>query len=99
VQAKHSRERACILDAAKRLFFRNGYAGTTVDAIAQALGVKKPFMYWYFDNKEDLFAELCIRSAEVSTSTLVARGEDKGCVEGSIRILQENRASSGWIDC
>jgi AcrR family transcriptional regulator len=71
VREKKDRERARIIRVARGLFFRNGYAGTTVDSIASALNVKKPFIYWYFDNKEALFAELCIRNAEAAISTLV----------------------------
>lgn len=77
VQEKKDRERARIIRVSRSLFFRNGYAGTTVDAIADALDAKKPFVYWYFDNKEEIFAELCIRSAEAAISTLVG-SDDEG---------------------
>lgn len=44
-----------ILDAAKMLFNRQGYAKTSVDDISQAVGMRKSSLYYYFKNKEDLF--------------------------------------------
>ncbi|SMD31673.1 transcriptional regulator, TetR family [Reichenbachiella faecimaris] len=44
-----------ILDAAKLLFNRQGYAKTSVDDISQAVGMRKSSLYYYFKNKEDLF--------------------------------------------
>lgn len=44
-----------ILDAAKNLFTRQGYAKTSVDDISQAVGMRKSSLYYYFKNKEDLF--------------------------------------------
>ncbi|MEQ9289357.1 MAG: TetR/AcrR family transcriptional regulator [Cyclobacteriaceae bacterium] len=44
-----------ILDAAKNLFNRLGYAKTSVDDISQAVGMKKSSLYYYFKNKEDMF--------------------------------------------
>ncbi|MDJ0653299.1 MAG: TetR/AcrR family transcriptional regulator [Xanthomonadales bacterium] len=47
------REEAC------HLFFRNGYEGATIDAIAQRLDVTKPFIYSYYKNKSVLLFEIC----------------------------------------
>ena len=44
-----------ILDAAKLLFNRQGYAKTSVDDISQAVGMRKSSLYYYFKNKEDIF--------------------------------------------
>jgi len=44
-----------IIDAAKNLFARQGYAKTSVDDISQAVGMQKSSLYYYFKNKEDLF--------------------------------------------
>ncbi|WP_034992769.1 TetR/AcrR family transcriptional regulator [Beijerinckia mobilis] len=43
------------LDRALALFWRNGYEGTTLADITEALGVTKPSLYAAFGNKEDLF--------------------------------------------
>lgn len=48
-----------ILEEATILFFDQGYAGTTIDAIAKRLQVTKPFIYSYFKNKEAILAAVC----------------------------------------
>lgn len=51
----HRRE---ILEAAKCVFARKGFAATTIDEIAQEAEFSKGAMYVYFDSKEDLFVSL-----------------------------------------
>jgi len=47
-----------ILDAAFQVFSQSGYAGASMDAIAEAAGVSKPTLYQYFGAKEALFAAM-----------------------------------------
>jgi TetR/AcrR family transcriptional regulator len=49
--------RTRILREAIRLFGRQGYAATSVREVVEAAGVTKPTLYYYFQNKEDLFRE------------------------------------------
>lgn len=51
-------KREAILRAAEALFHRQGYARTTIDQVAAALGVTKPFVYYYFHSKQALFETL-----------------------------------------
>lgn len=44
-----------ILDAARRVFARNGFAGASVDEIAEAAGLAKGTVYSYFPSKRDLY--------------------------------------------
>jgi len=44
-----------VLDAAQQLFLSQGYAATSMDAIAQAAGVSKLTVYSHFGDKEGLF--------------------------------------------
>ncbi len=48
--------RAAILQAAVREFSREGVAGARTDAIARAAGVNKALLYYYFKDKETLYA-------------------------------------------
>lgn len=48
--------RAAFVDAARELFFANGYAGTTMSSIASKVGGSKTTLWAYFPSKEDLFA-------------------------------------------
>ena len=50
--------RARIVRESTRLFAAQGYAKTSVREIVEAAGVTKPTLYYYFGNKEGLFATL-----------------------------------------
>ena len=51
-------KRERILRAAAALFDAQGYANTTIEQIVQQLGVTKPFVYYYFRNKLEIFETL-----------------------------------------
>ena len=42
------------MDAAFRVFAQQGYRSTRLDEVAEAVGVTKGAIYYYFDGKEDL---------------------------------------------
>ena len=44
------------LDKAMRVFWENGYAGTSIAQLTTELGINKPSLYAAFGNKEQLFA-------------------------------------------
>ena len=48
-------KRAAILDAAAEEFAKDGFEGTSYNQIIERAGVSKGAMYYYFDDKEDLF--------------------------------------------
>lgn len=47
-----------LLDAAARLFSEKGYASTSMQEIADAVGILKGSLYYYIDSKNDLLARL-----------------------------------------
>jgi len=49
------RRRADILRAAKRVFAKKGFHGTTIADIAKAARLSYGSVYWYFDSKDTLF--------------------------------------------
>ncbi|MEW8028471.1 MAG: TetR/AcrR family transcriptional regulator [Candidatus Thiodiazotropha sp.] len=57
---KAGRKRAFVksdaLDKAMRVFWENGYSGTSVSDLTEVLGINKPSLYAAFGNKEQLFA-------------------------------------------
>lgn len=63
-------KRARILATAADLFYENGYENTTLDAVAERLGVSKPFIYAHFSSKSDLLAEICSRGIASSLEAL-----------------------------
>lgn len=44
-----------ILDAAREIFFKQGYAGGKMQDIADAAGINKALLHYYFKTKEKLF--------------------------------------------
>lgn len=54
-------QRERILQAAARLFAAQGYANTTMAQIVRALDVTKPFVYYYFRDKQEIFETLSWR--------------------------------------
>ena len=63
-------KRTKILDAALELFSRHGFSETTMESVAEALGVSKPFIYTYFDNKSALLTALYERVTDQLVSLL-----------------------------
>jgi AcrR family transcriptional regulator len=55
-QARATRRR--IIDGARELFLRNGYAATTLDQIAGAAGVAVQTVYFHFGNKATVLKEV-----------------------------------------
>lgn len=53
-----AQRRAMILEAARGLFGRQGYNGTTTDQIAAAAGISQPYVVRMFGSKEALFLEV-----------------------------------------
>ncbi len=47
-----------ILKTARELLAKNGFAKTTLDDIANALGMKKSSLYYYYNNKEALMEDV-----------------------------------------
>ncbi len=67
-----------ILDAAYRLFGRDGYEHTSLSNIAAEAGVTRGAIYWHFQNKGDLLIELLQNIDEASKlSSLLEKGMDE----------------------
>jgi len=58
VTAGTDEKRERILRVAERLFASQGYANTTMAQIVHELGVSKPFVYYYFRDKQEIFETL-----------------------------------------
>lgn len=50
-----------ILHTARDLLIKNGFAKTTLDDIANAIGMKKSSLYYYYSNKDSLFDDIMMR--------------------------------------
>jgi AcrR family transcriptional regulator len=76
-----SSRRAELTRAAARLFARQGYHGTSVGDLAEALGLQKGSLYTHIDSKADLLWEVCREGAEAFHAALDGIPEDAPAVD------------------
>lgn len=69
---RNTKER--LLEVSSELFSQLGYAGTSVKAIASAVGIKDASIYNYFPSKEALFLEAVERERLYFVEAMDARG-------------------------
>jgi AcrR family transcriptional regulator len=55
---KRAQQRQRILDAARAVFFRDGFMAANLDEVAQRAGVAKGTLYRYFENKAELYVAI-----------------------------------------
>src|SRR5689334_124419 len=79
-------KRKQILDAAVELFQRNGYHGTSVDAIAAVLGVSKQFVYYQFKDKAAILSGVCTTGAELTVSAIADSERSTGSAVEQMRV-------------
>jgi AcrR family transcriptional regulator len=74
-----------ILETATQLFLRNGFHGCTMEQIAAAIGVTKPFIYYQFRDKQDILAAISGYGAELSLSAIEDAERQQGSVGAKMR--------------
>jgi AcrR family transcriptional regulator len=72
-----------ILERAAELFARRGFSGTSLQEVADAMGMSRPALYHYVANKEDLLAQLVqgITRASADRLAQIRADETTGSVE------------------
>ena len=87
-----------LVECAARLFAERGFAETRIKDIVEAAGVAKGLFYWYFENKDALFAEVAAdirlrlrkhQAAAIDTDAGHLRQIRQG-TEASVRFMAEN---------
>lgn len=93
--------RALILDAALEVFSTDGYRGATVDRIAEAAGMSKPNLLYYFPSKDEIYRETLESTIEgwLEPFSLIDPSGDpvselKEYIIHKIRMSQENPTAS-----
>lgn len=64
--------RSAILENSARLFAEKGFDGTSLQDIANAMGLTRPAVYHYFRSKEDMLATLVAETSQVLAEKLNA---------------------------
>ena len=76
-----SARRSELTREAARLFAERGYHGTSIDALAKALGVQKGSLYAHIDSKQDLLHEIMSEGARAFHDALDAVPDDLPATE------------------
>ena len=72
---KKAESRRKILDAARVVFFRDGFMPANLDDVARIAGVAKGTLYRYFENKAELYVAVLALNGELFESKLREAGE------------------------
>jgi len=90
--ARSDAKRRAILKAGKNVFLKNGFGGTSMDAVAAAAGVSKMTVYRHFGSKEDLFAgvitDLCEQIVEDELEEMLQRDPPKALRAFATRMMK-----------
>lgn len=90
VRQKRKRRREEILHAALRAFREKGYHATTLDDIAEHLGVRKTALYHYFPDKEAILYE-CHRESLGELSRLLKEAKRRDtATEQLTHVIREH---------
>jgi TetR/AcrR family transcriptional regulator len=82
------RTRKRLLDSAEEIFSQSGLEGASTESIARQAGVSKTMLFYYFQNKEQLYLEVLKRLFDqVVDPALAARIETLSPTEGLIAIV------------
>lgn len=92
-----------ILTVAARMFREKGYVATSLDDIAQAIGISKPGIYHYFSAKEEILYDICLMGLQhindyvqkILYSNLDVLEKFKKIIEGHIKSYSEYRDIAG----
>ena len=86
-----------ILSAAADLFRERGYASTSMQEIADAVGMSRPALYYHFKNKEELLGRL-VEDVTVRTQREAARIAGSASGSDHAQTLRSMmRAQALWI--
>ncbi len=97
---KGLRTRQTILDAASKVFTRDGYVDARMSDVADQAGLSLGGLYRYFENKEDLFRSV-IRDLheelfqQSRSSTPIAADPETALYEANLGYLQHYHDNSG----
>lgn len=78
-----------IVSAAWKLFYEQGYNGTTIDDIVSESGTSKGSFYHYFSSKDDLLSSLAYLFDEKYEDLEEVMTEDMSCIEKMLFLNKE----------
>lgn len=94
--------RSELLDAAAQVFARRGFAGASVEAVAEEAGFSTGAVYSNFDSKQELFLSLYEeriqrRRRELSDAVARAGGRGAGLASAAAEVEEAFEAERDWF--
>ena len=77
--------------AAMQCFEKYGLDKTTLDDIAQSIGLNKASLYYYYKNKEDIFIEVALKEGEDYIASLQQKALLKKGIEKQVWFYMHSR--------
>jgi AcrR family transcriptional regulator len=87
--------RAKIVDAARSIFARKGFARGIMDEIAKEAGIAKGTIYLYFRSKKEIYKAVMDRDMEFLNKITLERMDAAVNLEGKIRAFTLTRLENG----
>ncbi len=84
---KKAQSRRRILEAAREIFFRDGFMDANLDDMAQSAGVAKGTLYRYFDSKAELYVAVLAHNGKIFEQKLRESSSDEGSAAERIRRI------------
>jgi AcrR family transcriptional regulator len=84
-------KRRSIIQVAKSCFTHFGYEKTTLEDIGKRIGMNKSSLYYYFKNKEEIYAEVVVEEAELIINDLQKEMALSDSPEEKIRFYMRKR--------
>lgn len=88
-----------IYDKAAELFAERGYAGTTPQDIAEAVGISRQALYYYVSSKEQLLSnvvsEFAVKNVSDMKRIVSENADPRDAIRGLARHLVAERAADG----
>lgn len=80
-----------ILAAAESVFERHGFEKTILDDLGREVGMNKTSLYYYFQNKEEIFAAVLQRQSDAFLSALESKTAKKKKEKDVLKTYLEQR--------
>lgn len=85
-----------VLAAAAKIFAQKGYRGTSIQDVADSLGVSRPSLYYHFANKETLI-EALVEEVTVSSQRQSSAIAERAELEPQEALRLVTHAHAKWI--
>lgn len=77
-----------IIDAAEKVFFQKGFTTAKMEEVAQAAGMSKPSLYFYFRSKEELYMAITYRAFQLLIDTYYQIIRETSQLTGAERVTK-----------